>query len=106
MRAPEFDRTETSGKSATIFWKHIPNRSDIVNFELELEAVSKTTIQSFKTKDGIINSYTFTELNMDDVYIVRVRAVTRDGEKSDWMGKTISLKHGKNINYHVEFNIH
>lgn len=32
---------------------------------------------------------------MEDVYIVRVRAVTQSGEKTDWTGKTLSLKHGK-----------
>lgn len=95
---PEFDRTEVSGTSATIVWKHIPNRSDIAHFELELEQVSKTTIKSFKTKEGIVNSYTFNDLEDGDkgsVYIVRVRAVLGDGEKSDWMTKTISMKHGK-----------
>ena len=95
MRAPEIDRTEISGKSVVVYWKRVPNRNDIANYELELEAVSKTTIKSFKTKNGVINSHTFNNLDKDDVYIVRVRAITKNGEKTDWTGKTISLKHGK-----------
>jgi len=50
------------------------------------------------TKGGSINRYTFKNLNEDETYIVKVRAVDQSGEMSGWLSQTFSLKHGKKLN--------
>uniref|UniRef100_A0A7M5VD99 Fibronectin type-III domain-containing protein n=2 Tax=Clytia hemisphaerica TaxID=252671 RepID=A0A7M5VD99_9CNID len=94
LHAPKLNKIERTDNSITFIWQRVPNRQDISFYEIEFESITHTRQQQYKTKDGLADRYTFENLNKDDIYIIKVRAVAKDGEKSDWLSRTVSLKHG------------
>ena len=84
-----------TGTDSTVFWRRIPGRGDVRSYDVHLTqlGVINPALEQFKTKDGLEDSYKFTDLKKGFFYEFKIRAVV-DGEVGKWLIQTFFVPEG------------
>ena len=94
--APLLVAVKVTGIEATVFWRRIPGRGDIRNYDVHLTqlGITNPAVEQFKTEDGLEDSFKFGDLRKGFFYEYKIRAVV-ESEVGKWLIQTFYVPDGK-----------